>query len=319
MSIIVVIHNENNDILHVSVQRIKVNSRRLLLRRVLHIELSWIIGYHRGKEITMIPYYQSENVTLYNADCLELMPTFAAGSIDAVITDPPYYKINGAGWDNQWKTLPEYIAWLEERIITWRRILKDNGSIYCFGDDKVTAYIQVMMDKYYLLLNNIVWYKTNALPQKAVLGLRSYAPMTERILFYSCQYDPTGLETVKLDINNFTSLRNYFFQYQEALGLNIKQINSILGHRKAEHAFYWGTTQWDLPTPETYAELGKLPLKYEFVRREYEDLRREYEDLRREYEDLRRVFNADKNTMDVIGGSIINDLLMCPQIQGLPS
>jgi site-specific DNA-methyltransferase (adenine-specific) len=36
------------------------------------------------------PYFQSENVTLYNADCLELLPQFAAGSIDAVITDPPY-------------------------------------------------------------------------------------------------------------------------------------------------------------------------------------------------------------------------------------
>jgi hypothetical protein len=45
-------------IITASVQRKTVNSRRLLLRRVLHIELSWIIGYHRGKEITMIPYYQ---------------------------------------------------------------------------------------------------------------------------------------------------------------------------------------------------------------------------------------------------------------------
>jgi site-specific DNA-methyltransferase (adenine-specific) len=35
-----------------------------------------------------------------------------------------------------------------------------------------------------------------------------------------------------------------------------------------------------MPTEETYNELSKLPVKYEFVRREYEDLRREYEDLR---------------------------------------
>jgi site-specific DNA-methyltransferase (adenine-specific) len=46
------------------------------------------------------PYFQSENVTLYNADCLELMPTFAAGSIDAVITDPPY-GIEVAEWDKE--------------------------------------------------------------------------------------------------------------------------------------------------------------------------------------------------------------------------
>ena len=82
-------------------------------------------------------------------------------------------------------------------------------------------------------------------------------------------------------MNNFSTLRQYFKDYQEALGLGLKQINTLLGHRKAEHSFYWGSTQWDMPTPETYAELAKLPLQNnEFVRREYEDLRREYEDLR---------------------------------------
>jgi site-specific DNA-methyltransferase (adenine-specific)/modification methylase len=29
-------------------------------------------------------------VTLYHADCLDILPTLAAGSVDAVVTDPPY-------------------------------------------------------------------------------------------------------------------------------------------------------------------------------------------------------------------------------------
>jgi len=32
----------------------------------------------------------SEGVTLYRGDCLEVLPTLRAGSVDAVITDPPY-------------------------------------------------------------------------------------------------------------------------------------------------------------------------------------------------------------------------------------
>ncbi len=32
----------------------------------------------------------SDDVTLYCGDCLEILPTLAAGSVDAVITDPPY-------------------------------------------------------------------------------------------------------------------------------------------------------------------------------------------------------------------------------------
>jgi site-specific DNA-methyltransferase (adenine-specific) len=245
-------------------------------------------------------------VELILGDCLEVMRSMPDKSVDAVITDPPYYRIVNQAWDSQWKTLYEYILCLDVVSIEWRRILKDNGSLYLFADDKTAAYIQVMLDKKFLLINNIVWHKTNALPQKNAHLLRSWAPMTERILFYSAQYDPTGWKTVKLDINNFMPLREYFRQYQEAMGLNIKQINGALGHRKAEHAFYWGSTQWDLPTAETYAELAKIPSNHGFVRREYEDLRREYEDLRREYEDLRRPFNADGEALDVITGPIVS-------------
>jgi DNA modification methylase len=36
------------------------------------------------------PYYEDEQVTLYNADCREVIPTLKARSVQAVVTDPPY-------------------------------------------------------------------------------------------------------------------------------------------------------------------------------------------------------------------------------------
>jgi len=41
------------------------------------------------------PTWQSGDVTLYRADCLDVLPTLAEGSIDVVVTDPPY----GIGYD----------------------------------------------------------------------------------------------------------------------------------------------------------------------------------------------------------------------------
>ena len=40
----------------------------------------------------MTPYWQSDDGShvLYNADCLDVLPTLAPGSVDAVVTDPPY-------------------------------------------------------------------------------------------------------------------------------------------------------------------------------------------------------------------------------------
>jgi DNA modification methylase len=39
--------------------------------------------------MTAAPYYADERVTLYLGDCLDVLPELDAGTVDAVITDPP--------------------------------------------------------------------------------------------------------------------------------------------------------------------------------------------------------------------------------------
>jgi site-specific DNA-methyltransferase (adenine-specific) len=125
-------------------------------------------------------------------------------------------------------------------------------------------------------------------------GLRNYQQMCEYCLFYTFQ-DETGLSTVMLDVNNFPTLRRYFKGLLEFIGLNIKGLNAKIGHRHAEHCFYWNTTQWGLPTKETYNELiEKFNIKEWNGFKEYESLRQEYESLRQEYESLRYTFNNQK-------------------------
>ena len=83
-------------------------------------------------------------------------------------------------------------------------------------------------------------------------------------------------------------MRQYFKEYQQAMGLNKKQIIERIG-QKADHCFRWGSSQWDLPTKETYEELKKIPL----LNNSFEV--REYESLRQEYESLRYIHNLDTN------------------------
>jgi site-specific DNA-methyltransferase (adenine-specific) len=42
------------------------------------------------------------------------------------------------------------------------------------------------------------------------------------------------------------------------VGLNIKQINNTLGHRRAEHTFYINSSQYGLCTEKTYDELVSI-------------------------------------------------------------
>jgi site-specific DNA-methyltransferase (adenine-specific) len=83
------------------------------------------------------PYYQSDRVTLYNADCLAVLPQLAAGSVDAVVTDPPYgtgawkRSVSGAGGDPRAiHTLETWDVWRTDWLDTaW---VKSRGRVLMF-------------------------------------------------------------------------------------------------------------------------------------------------------------------------------------------
>jgi site-specific DNA-methyltransferase (adenine-specific) len=220
-------------------------------------------------------------------DCLEVMKELPDKSVDLVVADPPY-NISKAEWD-KWKRKEDYISWMGEVLKECERLLKDNGSLYFFHNDflqMVELQNWINQNTKFVFKQMIVWNKRfEGASNKGFLdgfievgGLRNYQQMAEYILFYTFQ-DETGSTTIKLDTNNFPTLRQYFKDFQEALGLTKKEIIRQIG-QCADHCFRWGSSQWDLPTSDTYQKLCKLPLKQEFIRREYEDLRKEYETLR---------------------------------------
>ena len=222
-------------------------------------------------------------------------------SVQLIIADPPYFEVKGE-FDFIWSSFDEYLKDVEKWAKECERLLADNGTLFWWGDDKKIAYAQIIFDKYLSIINHIVWHKgEDFMGLNKSEGLRSFAPCTERVLMYSSEKVQTGLERIKLDVENFKNLRNYFEELQKFIGLSLKKINDDLGHRRVEHAFYWKSTQWELPTPETYNELLEAYAIGSWSGfREYEDLRREYEDLRREYEDLRRPFNNVYNLNEVM-------------------
>ena len=226
---------------------------------------------------------------IYCMDCLEGLKQIPDKSINLIVTDPPY-NINKAKWDK----IPNYIEWCGKWFKECERVLKDNGSFYFWHNDmvQIAQLMEWIRTNTRFVFNSFcVWDKGDfrALAWKNLSeanNLRSWFSTCEYCLFYTFQ-DETGLTTVMLDTNNFPTMRGYFKRLQEYIGQGLKQINAKMGHRKAEHAFYWKTTQWDMPTPETYQQLIDV-----FEINKWGGFR-EYEDLRREYEDLRYTHNLD--------------------------
>ena len=252
----------------------------------------------------------SNTYQVINGDCLEKMAALPSNSVDLILTDPPYFKVKDDDWDRQWEVASEFIEWLDKVAAQWERILKPNGSLYCFASPQMASRVEAMIASRFKVLNHIVWMKPSGMYNRQRReDLRSYFPQTERIIFAEKKGADNmakreGKYRAKCDELRgflFEPLRSYFVKERDAAGLSTKQICEALGCTTPSH--YFSQSQWALPTKEHYQKMREafnrsggefLRREYEFLRREYEDLRREYEDLRREYEDLRRPFDAAK-------------------------
>ena len=86
---------------------------------------------------------------LYKGDCLELMKNIRDKSIDCIICDLPY----GVTSKNKWDTIIPYEPLWKE----YKRIIKDNGPIILFGQDKFTAKTILSNEKMHRY--NLIWNK----------------------------------------------------------------------------------------------------------------------------------------------------------------
>ena len=242
-------------------------------------------------------------------DCLEVMRTMPDKCVDLVLTDPPYFRIVDNEWDRQWKTLAEFQAWADAVAVELKRVMKPSASLYWFCDEKIAAYCQVVLDRHFSLLNALVWRKPTTQAVKAINQLRSFAPLTERCLFYemanSLGNPATGLEEIHSCPEWFADIKKYMREEREKLkqahGFSTTKevdeyINGLTGTRSVVSRHYFADSQYMFPTEELYKKLQTSG----FWQREYEDLRREYEGLRREYEGLRRVWNASDKAVEVL-------------------
>ncbi len=210
-------------------------------------------------------------------------------SVDLIIADPPYFEILG-DFDFIWDCFDDYLKDVEKWAIECKRVLKDNGTLFWYGDDKRIAYAQIIFDKHFNLLNNLVWHKgENFMGLNKSDGLRSFAPCTERILMYDKGEDKSGSYMIFANPELFMPIKKYFDDEHDKTDLTLKQMCDAYGST-CSHFFGYSKRnkeQFHFPIKERYELLQSTG----FFNRDYEELRKEYEELRKEYEELRRPFS----------------------------
>ena len=221
-----------------------------------------------------------------------------------IIADPPYFEVKGE-FDFIWESFDDYLVDVEKWALECKRVLKDNGTLFWWGDAKKIAYSQIIIDKHFNLLNNIVWEKNECQTLRSeTAALRSFAPVTERLLMYDKGEDKSGNDRIFDDPELFMPIKKYFDDWLEKSGLTLNDAVEKIGS-SCTHWFGFtlrNKTQFAFPTLEKWNKMQEVfpdSQSYEELRQSYEELRQSYEELRQSYEELRRPFSLKKMQSDV--------------------
>jgi site-specific DNA-methyltransferase (adenine-specific) len=135
---------------------------------------------------------------LWHSDALALLGTLADGSVDLVVTDPPY-AIAKAEWD-EFESLDAYVDWCDEWLAEVARILAPHGSAYVCGFSEILADVKARSARRFDACRWLVWSYRN----KANLG-KDWGRSHESILHLRKSDARIDVDAVRVPYNGHTT------------------------------------------------------------------------------------------------------------------
>ncbi|SDE55621.1 site-specific DNA-methyltransferase [Rhodospira trueperi] len=116
---------------------------------------------------------------IYQGNCVEVLDSLPAASVDVIFADPPYnLQLGGEllrpnnsrvdGVDDDWdrfQGFADYDDFTKGWLTACRRVLKDTGTLWVIGSyHNIFRVGTVLQDLGFWVLNDVVWRKTNPMP-----------------------------------------------------------------------------------------------------------------------------------------------------------
>ena len=131
---------------------------------------------------------------LWHADALTLLKTIPTGSVDLVVTDPPY-AIAKAEWD-EFESLDAYVDWCDTWLAEVAGVLAPHGSAYVCGFSEILADVKARSARRFAACRWLVWYYKN----KANLGC-DWGRSHESILHLRREKTKLDVDAVRIPYN----------------------------------------------------------------------------------------------------------------------
>ena len=189
---------------------------------------------------------------IYNEDCLEGMKRIPDGSIDCIITSPPYWK--GFEYEAYFNSYKQYLDWCKLWLKECKRILKPNGTFYLnvINDSEITIRAFELMEMatreiMFKLHDTIVWYRYNQQPAN-----------TSRQLTNQCEYIFMFRHTsANVELNKIAAYEKNPHIFKTKNVGNVWEIpfnsgkKSVSGFGRKETKSKWGHSGFPIELPET--------------------------------------------------------------------
>jgi len=219
-------------------------------------------------------------------------------------TDPPYgmgKEKDGVENDNLYREKLD--AFQMDWWKVFRPNLEDNASAYIWGnaEDLWRLWYRGLKDSERLTFRNeILWDQVTGVSwgKDGMEGLRMYAPMGERCLFFML-----GEQGFNNNADNYwegwDSVVNYLRQERDKVGWSIAKFKRLAGHSETSGCHWFDKSQWMMPTKETY-EAWQSEARGDGFKRDFDDLKRDHDQLKQEFYATRAYFdNTHENMTDV--------------------
>ena len=241
-------------------------------------------------------------IELWQGDCLELMKNIPDGSVDLVLTDPPYGTMSDYGKQTD-KYVKDQFVW-DSTIPTGKmfaelsRVLRPNGKAILFAQEPYTSTLVKSAIPSLPFLYRAMWYKNMA---GNILGAKSaMVNMFEDICIFS--------KIVREETDSHP-LRLVFEKELEKSGKTKREAIDLLGST-ASHYFTSGI-QFRLPTEENFRllkENGFISLDFEYCRKINEDfLNKRYSKIKEETPSVFNLWQGGKSKSNVLEYKKDND------------
>lgn len=135
---------------------------------------------------------------LWHADVFDLLGRLRDGSVDLIVTDPPY-AIAKESWD-EFESLDAYVDWCDRWLAEVARVLAPHGSAYVCGFSEILADVKARSAKRFASCKWLVWYYKN----KANLG-KDWGRSHESILHLRSTDAKIDVDAVRIPYNGHTT------------------------------------------------------------------------------------------------------------------